>query len=73
MNLSYYATGRVGVPECCILLAIFMLVPLLFGRLIKDDKTGGPLSTTLMVLFHLGSLLDSLLEFFFISEVAVRD
>ena len=62
-----------GVPECCILLAIVILVPPLFGRLIKDDKTGGPFSSTLMVLFHLGSLLCSLLEFFFISEVAVRD
>lgn len=50
-----------------------ILVAPLFGRLIKDDRTGGPFSTTLMVLFHLGSLLDSLLEFFFISEVAVSD
>jgi len=73
VNLSYWAAGIVGVPECCILLAIVILVPPLFGRLIKDDRTGGPFSTTLMVLFHLGSLLDSLLEFFFISDVAVRD
>ena len=77
-NLSFSDSGKEGMPWCCIYGAIPKLeLEFTLGLLIRDDLIGGAFtvysSSTLMVLFHTGSLLGCLLEFFFISWEAVRD